>query len=108
MAEQLLSSTVLPNNFPSLGDLKGLVVAAVLLSLLGHQTHVAGVTHRGPVELAVLSAILQASRVGAGVAAVGDDALDLLQLVVLVPHGAAVPHHAGHGGVDDDKLEEVK
>merc|ERR1719336_1670692 len=75
MAEQLLSSTVLDNNFPSLGDLKGLVVVAVLLRLLGHQAHVAGVTHRGPVELAVLSAILQASRVGAGVAAVGDDAL---------------------------------
>merc|ERR1719284_429427 len=61
MAEQLLSSTVLDNNFPSLGDLKGLVVAAVLLRLLGHQAHVAGVAHhRGPVELAVLSAVLQA------------------------------------------------
>merc|ERR1719285_252955 len=47
MAEQLLSSTVLDNNFPSLGDLKGLVVAAVLLRLLGHQAHVAGVAHRG-------------------------------------------------------------
>merc|ERR1719430_2161496 len=68
MAEQLLSSSVLDNNFPSLGDLKGLVVAAVLLRLLGHQAHVAGVAHCSAVKLAVLSAVLQASCVGAGIA----------------------------------------
>merc|ERR1719382_184746 len=73
MAEQVLSSTALDNNFPSLGDLKGLVVAAVLLRLLGHQAHVAGMAHRRPVELAVLSAIRQSRCIGAGIAAVGDD-----------------------------------
>lgn len=33
------------------GDLEGLVVAAVLLSLLRHQAHVAHVAHGGHVEL---------------------------------------------------------
>ena len=40
--------------------------------------------------------------VDGGVASVGDDTLDLLQLVVLVPHSATVSHNIGHTGVDDD------
>ena len=35
--------------------LERLVVAAVLLRLLGHQPNIAGVAHRLPVKLAVLS-----------------------------------------------------
>lgn len=31
----------------------------------------------------------------------------LLQLVVLVPHGATVPHHTGHRGVDDDVAADM-
>jgi len=43
-----------------------------------------------------------------GVAAVRDDALDVLELVVLVPHLPAVADHARHGGVDDDVGRHVQ
>mmetsp|Transcript_13231 Transcript_13231/g.33990 ORF Transcript_13231/g.33990 Transcript_13231/m.33990 type:complete len:569 (+) Transcript_13231:365-2071(+) len=89
-------------------DLKRLVMAAVLLRLLGHQAHIGDVPHGRHVKLAVLFAVVQHRGVDAGVAAVGDHALDVLQHVVLVPHLAAVAHHAGHGGVDDDVAGHVQ
>ena len=46
--------------------------------------------------------------VDGGVASVGDDTLDLLQLVVLVPHSATVSHNIGHTGVDDDIAGHVQ
>ena len=46
--------------------------------------------------------------VDGGVASVGNDTLDLLQFVVLVPHSATVSHHIGHTGVDDDIAGDVQ
>ena len=43
------------------GDLEGLVVAAILLSLLGHQTNVGHVTSALPVKLTVGNAVLNDS-----------------------------------------------
>ena len=39
---------------------------------------------------------------------VGDDALDLLQLVVLVPHLASVTDNVGHTGVNDNIAGNMK
>merc|ERR1719220_2579413 len=68
------------------GDLKGLVVAAVLPGLLRHESNIGNVASGSPVELAVLLAVLDDAVVHGGVGAGGDDALNLLQLVILVPH----------------------
>jgi hypothetical protein len=54
-------------------DLEGLVVAAVLLGLLGHQAHVRHRAHRGRVEGAVDAAVVDDGLADAGVGAVGDD-----------------------------------
>lgn len=43
----------------------------------------------------------QRVRRGTSCSPVGNDALDVLELVLLVPHLAAVAHDAGHGGVHD-------
>ena len=42
------------------------------------------------------------------VAPIRDDTLDLLQLVVLVPHLTAVSDHVGHAGVDDHVAGHVQ
>ncbi len=44
----------------------------------------------------------------AGIAPVRDDALDLLESVVFVPHGATVAHHTRHARVDDDVTRHVE
>mmetsp|Transcript_57240 Transcript_57240/g.134767 ORF Transcript_57240/g.134767 Transcript_57240/m.134767 type:complete len:614 (-) Transcript_57240:306-2147(-) len=91
-----------------LGDHEGLVVGAVLLSLLRHQPHVRHVAHGSDVELAVLLAEVDHLLVHGGVAAVGDDALGVLQLVLLVPHLARVTHNARHRGVHDHVRGDVE
>ena len=55
---------------PAVGDLEGLVVAAVLLGLLRHQADVRDRAHRGRVEGAVGAAVVDDDLVDAGVAAV--------------------------------------
>mmetsp|Transcript_1094 Transcript_1094/g.2938 ORF Transcript_1094/g.2938 Transcript_1094/m.2938 type:complete len:469 (-) Transcript_1094:27-1433(-) len=92
----------------SAGQLEGLVVGAVLLGLLRHQPDVGHGAHRRHVELAILAAVLQARLVHRRVAAVGDDADDILERVLLVPHLAAVAHDARHRRVDDDVRGHVQ
>ncbi len=46
--------------------------------------------------------------IDAGVAPVRNNTFDLLQLVVFVPHGATVAHHARHARIDDDVTGHVE
>jgi hypothetical protein len=68
------------------GDFKGLVVAAVLFGGLRHQAHVGHGAHGDGVQRAVLLAVVDDGLVDAGVAAVRDDGLGVLQLAFGVPH----------------------
>mmetsp|Transcript_28445 Transcript_28445/g.67314 ORF Transcript_28445/g.67314 Transcript_28445/m.67314 type:complete len:508 (+) Transcript_28445:435-1958(+) len=84
------------------GSLERLVVGAVLLGLLGHETNVGDVAHRGHIELTVLLDVAGHLIVDASVVAVGDHTHDILEGIVLVPHHTGVAHDDGHGGIDDD------
>ena len=96
MAEDGVAGVVGDHDRAGRRYLEGLVVRAVLLGLLRHQAHVGDVAHGGPVELAVGLAVGDDGLVGAGVAPVGDHALDVLKGVVLVPHLASVPGERNH------------
>mmetsp|Transcript_102131 Transcript_102131/g.200291 ORF Transcript_102131/g.200291 Transcript_102131/m.200291 type:complete len:279 (-) Transcript_102131:773-1609(-) len=82
-------------------DLEGFVVRAILLSFLRHETHIAHIAHGGHVKLAVLLAVSDNFLIHSSITAVRDDALDVLQRVVLTPHLTTVTHHHRHGGVND-------
>src|SRR5690606_1766866 len=77
------------------------VVGTILLGLLGHQADVRHAAHGGRVEGAVGLAVLDHGLVHAGVAAVRNHGLGVLQLAFGVPHLAGVADHGRHGGVDD-------
>merc|ERR1719270_481555 len=64
--------------------------------------HIAGMTHGGPVKLPMLPAVLQDGLVHGGVGPVRDDTLDLLQLVILVPHCSTISDNTRHAGVNYD------
>src|SRR5690606_36029504 len=83
------------------GQLEGLVVRTVLLGLLRHQPDIGHAAHGGRVERAVGLAVLDHRLVDAGVAAVGDDRLGVLQFAIGVPHAATVADHRRHRGVHD-------
>src|SRR5690606_12346494 len=83
-------------------ELEGLVVRAVLLGLLRHQADVGHAAHGRRVERTVGLAVLDHRLVDAGVAAVGDHRLGVLQFAVGVPHAAAVADHRRHRGIHDD------
>merc|ERR1719232_511890 len=100
--ENLVTSAVSDGDGALGGNLEGLVVAAVLLSLLSHQADVGNVTSGGVVKLSLLLAVLDDGVIDTGVGPVGDDTLHLLELVVLVPHLSSVTDDVGHGGVADD------
>merc|ERR1719232_1478899 len=106
--ENLVTSAVSNGDCALGGNLEGLVVAAILLSLLGHQADVGNVTSGGVVKLSLLLAVLNDGVVDTGVGPVGDDTLDLLELVVLVPHLSSITDDVGHGGVDDDIAGNVE
>merc|ERR1719233_182049 len=96
-------ASVVSDNHGTLGsNLECLVMTAVLLCLLGHQTYVGHVASRGPVKLSVSLAVLDDSVVHGGVAPVGDHALYLLEFVVFVPHLTTVSHNIWHGCVNND------
>merc|ERR1712241_293633 len=105
MAEDCVTGGVSDDDGTLGGDLKGLVVAAVLL---GHESNIGNVASGSPVELSVLLAVLDDGVVHGGVGAVGDDALNLLQLVILVPHLTTITNHVGHGSVNDDITAHVQ
>src|SRR5699024_12668372 len=85
-------------------DLEGLVVGAVLLSLLSHQTNVRGGTHGGWVVSAVFAAVFNNCLVNTSVRGVRDDSEGVLLFIVLVPHVAGGTDHRWHSSVDDDKI----
>jgi hypothetical protein len=89
-------------------DLEGLVVAAVLLGLLGHEAHVGHRAHRGRVEGAVDAAVVDDGLVDAGVGAVGDDGEGVGLGTVGAPHVAGGADHRRHRGVDDDVARHVQ
>ena len=84
-----------------LGDLEGLVVAAVLLGLLRHQPHVGDGAHRRRIELALGLTEVDDLLVDAGEGGLRVDRLGVLELPVGAVHLAAGPDHRGHGRVHD-------
>mmetsp|Transcript_9942 Transcript_9942/g.41730 ORF Transcript_9942/g.41730 Transcript_9942/m.41730 type:complete len:581 (+) Transcript_9942:2473-4215(+) len=90
------------------GRAEGFVVAPVLLRLARHQPDVSDAAHGGHVERAVLLAVVDARLVHARVRAVGDQALDVLQRAVRVPHLPALADHRRHGRVDDHVRGDVE
>ena len=93
---------------PAAGDLEGLVVAAVLLGLLGHQADVGHRAHGRRVEGAVGAAVLDDGLVDTGVRAVGDDGQGVVLLAVRAPHVPGGADHRRHRGVDDDVARHVQ
>mmetsp|Transcript_23465 Transcript_23465/g.44200 ORF Transcript_23465/g.44200 Transcript_23465/m.44200 type:complete len:425 (-) Transcript_23465:1048-2322(-) len=92
------------DHFDSAGllHLKGLVVRAVLFRFLGHEPHVRNCAHGAGIESSVLLAKLNNCLEDTRIAAVGNQALGVFGLVVLVPHLAAIPDHGRHGSINDD------
>src|SRR5690625_7287479 len=75
------------------GNLEGLVVAAILLSLLGDKADVGHAAPGRGVEGAVLLAVFDDGLIDASVAAVGDDGLGILQLALGIPHAPRISDH---------------
>src|SRR5690606_22345710 len=72
------------------GDAEGLVVRTVFLGLLRHQADVGHAAHGRRVERPVGLAVFDDRLVDAGVAAVRDHGLGVLQFAVRIPHAPAV------------------
>ena len=85
-----------------------LVVGAVFLGGLGHETHVRNRAHRARIEGAVLAAEIDDRLVDARVAAVGDEGERVLELAGGVPHLAGGTDHRRHGRVDDHVARYVQ
>ena len=81
---------------------------AVFLGGLGHQADVGHAAHRDRIEGAVGLAVLDHGLVDAGVAAVRDHGLGVLQFAGGVPHLARVADHGRHRGVDDHVAGHVQ
>src|SRR5690606_27813546 len=77
------------------GNLEGLVVRAVVLGGLGHQADVGHTAHRHRIEGAVLLAVVDDGLVDAGITAVRDHGLGIVQFAVRTPHAAGVTDHRG-------------
>merc|ERR550517_1966063 len=77
-------------------NLKGLVVASILLSLLSHKANIGDMSSGCPVKLSMLLAILDDRVVHGRIGSVRDDTLHLLQLVSLVPHLTTITDYIGH------------
>src|SRR5690625_6301373 len=52
--------------------------------------------------------LFRSGLVDAGIAAVGDDGLGILQLALGIPHAPRIPDHGRHGGIDDDIAGHVQ
>ncbi len=83
-------------------------MGAVLFGLLRHQADVRYAAHGGWVEGAVSLAVFDGGLVDAGVAAVRDDRLGVLQFTGGVPHFARVADHGRHRCVDDNVAWHVQ
>ena len=106
--EQRLAGVV-DNPDPAVGrDLERLVVGAVLLRLLGHQTDVRRAPHRSRIKCAVLATVLERLGVERRVGVVGDHELRVLQLAGAVVHLARGTDRGRHRGVDDHVTGNVQ
>ena len=83
-------------------------MAAVLLGLAGHETHIGHRAHGGRVQSPVGAAVIDDGLVDPGVGGVRDDGERVRGLAVRPPQVAAGPDHGGHGGVDDDVTGHVQ
>ena len=83
-------------------DFKGLVVGAVLFSLLRHQANVRHRAHGGGIKRAVGLTEVDHFLVDGGVGALRHHRFGVLELVVPGPHLAGVTDHCRHGGINDD------
>eukprot|EP00038_Savillea_parva_P008522 m.177508 g.177508 ORF g.177508 m.177508 type:complete len:566 (+) comp14363_c0_seq1:88-1785(+) len=90
------------------GNLKRLVVRAVLFSLLCHQPDVGDRTHGRGVKRAVLNVKVNRGLVQRRVRRVWNDRLGVFELTVLVPHLARVPDHGWHGCINDNVRRNVQ
>ncbi len=90
------------------GDLERLVVGAVLLGRLRHQTDVRDRAHRRRVVGAVLAAVVDHGLVDAGVRRVRDHRQGVALLAVGSPHVPGGTDHRRHRGVDDDVARDVQ
>ncbi len=88
--------------------LEGLIVRAVFLCRLSHQSDVGHAAHRSRVERPVLLTELDDFVIDRRVTRVRNHTLDVGQLAVRTPHLAAVPNHRRHGGVDDDVARHMQ
>ena len=91
-----------------LRDLEGLVVAAVLLGTLGHETDVGYGAHRRGIELAVRLAEVDHLLVDPRERRLRIDGLGVLELAVGAVHLPAGADHRRHRGVDDDIAGRVE
>mmetsp|Transcript_90124 Transcript_90124/g.143506 ORF Transcript_90124/g.143506 Transcript_90124/m.143506 type:complete len:222 (+) Transcript_90124:1062-1727(+) len=81
---------------------------AILLRLLGHESHVGASSHglwiEGPVLLAKLDALTEHTRIGA----IWNGRLEVLLSIICIPHLSTGPDGRGHGVVDDDIAGDVQ
>ncbi len=89
-------------------DLERLVVRAVFLGRLRHESHVADVAHRRHVVGTVSTAVVDDGLVHARVAAVRDQRDHVVQLAVGAVHAARRADGRGHRGVDDHVARHVQ
>mmetsp|Transcript_117348 Transcript_117348/g.163313 ORF Transcript_117348/g.163313 Transcript_117348/m.163313 type:complete len:272 (-) Transcript_117348:425-1240(-) len=83
-------------------------VRTVLLSLLGHEANIGAGAHGLRVKGAVLLAELDHLVEDCGVAPIRNRRLEILLLVIDVPHLAATANGGGHGVVNDDVARHVQ
>mmetsp|Transcript_103035 Transcript_103035/g.143528 ORF Transcript_103035/g.143528 Transcript_103035/m.143528 type:complete len:420 (+) Transcript_103035:1170-2429(+) len=104
MAQKHLVAGIVQDDLDGAGALclKGCRVRAVLFGFLSHQANVGARTHSPWVESPILFAEIDALCEGPRVAAVRNACLEVLLLIVLVPHFAASANGSWHRIVDDD------
>lgn len=73
----------------------------IFLGLLGHQTNVGDMASSSVIKLTMGLAVFYDGLIDGSVASVRDQALNLLELIVLVPHLASISDDIGHRSVDD-------
>ncbi len=91
-----------------LRDFEGLVVRAVFLGLLRHQTDVGNGAHGPGIEGAVPLTEIDHLLIDAGEGAFRHHGLDVLEAAVGAPHLAAVADHGGHRRVHDHVVRRVE
>mmetsp|Transcript_24129 Transcript_24129/g.24386 ORF Transcript_24129/g.24386 Transcript_24129/m.24386 type:complete len:250 (-) Transcript_24129:400-1149(-) len=89
-------------------DFKSLVMRAIFLCFLSHQSYIRHTSHSGNIKLIIGLHIRDHLLISGGVAAIRDNALHIFQLIVFVPHVSGVTDHTRHGRIDDDVTRHMK